>query len=157
MAAAVPDLLDNVHTVLTVVGFGNNHNRFINIHRITSMDDFRFMDPDEVEQIMKMYNDRQIGANVNRKLGFMVQKKLQGLLYWYHNRVRRQIAVAAGGFDNNALSKALRDMKVEASNKDNEVEMEVVSAKIKMEWWKWKTLFVAAMDIKIGYNEIPIA
>ncbi len=110
MAAAVPDPLDDVRTLLTMVRFGNNHNQFINMHSITSMDDFGFMDPDEVEQIMKICNDRQIGANMNRKLGFTVQKKLKGLLYWYHDRVRRQIAVAAGDFDNHALSKALRDM-----------------------------------------------
>ena len=80
-AAAPPDPLDDVRTCLQVVGFAGHAQRFIDVHNITSMDDFEDMVPDEVEQIIKMYNERQLGNNAAaRKVGFLVQKKLKGFL-----------------------------------------------------------------------------
>lgn len=156
-AAAAIDPLDEVRACLTVAGFGTNHDRFITVHSITGMDDFSFMDPDEVAQIMKMYNDRQTGANSHRKLGFTVLKKLKGFLYWYHDKQRRQQVAVAAEFNAAALSKALGDLKVESTSKDSEVDMEVGPIEIEMDWWKWKARFVAAMENKTGCDGIPLA
>ena len=89
-AAAPPDPLDDGRACLQVVGFGNNGDRFITVHGITSVDDLEDMTPDEAELIIKMYNDRQVGNNAaTRKVGFLVQKKMKGLLYWYHGKLCR--------------------------------------------------------------------
>ena len=137
MAAVVPpDPLEDVRACLQVVGFGNNGDRFITVHGITSMDDTKDMTPDEAELIIKMYNDRQVGNNAaTRKVGFLVQKKMKGLLYWYHDKLRRQQPIVAAEFDAAALRSALNDMKVEDSSKDtDEVELVVGQMETGMEW-----------------------
>ena len=89
-AAAPADPLDAVRDVLAVVGFGlASANRFILAHDLSGMDDFEFMPYDDVQQIAKIYNDRQTGNNANRKIGYPVQWKLQGFLYWYQDRQQR--------------------------------------------------------------------
>ena len=52
-AAAPPDPLDDVRTCLQVVGFAGHAQRFIDVHNITSRDNFEDMIPHEVEKIMK--------------------------------------------------------------------------------------------------------
>ena len=106
------------------------------MHGIVGMESFELMDCDEVHQIVKMFNDRCTGNNVSKKIGFTVQKKLKGLLYWYHDATRRGITIDAADFTAAALIKALKDMKVDATAKDTEVEIEVGTIEIEMEWWK---------------------
>ena len=89
-AAAPADPLDAVRDVLAVIGFNQaSANRFILAHDLSDMDDFEFMPYDDVEQMVKIYNDRQTGNNTNRKIGYSVQRKLQGSLFWYQDRQRR--------------------------------------------------------------------
>ena len=159
MAAAAPlDPLNEVRACLQMVGFGANGNRFITVHNITSMDDFEDMSPEEVEQIIKMYNDCQVGQAVARKVGFLVQKKLKGLLYWYHDKLRRQQPIVAADFDASALRGALNDMKVENASKDAEdVEITVGQIETGMDWWKWKARFIASLENKRDGEGIPLA
>ena len=63
-----------------MVGFGENDDRFITVYNLTSIDNFGDMLPDEVKQIIKMYNERQVGNAAVREVQFVVQKNLKGLL-----------------------------------------------------------------------------
>ena len=82
-AAAVPaDPLNAVRDVLSVVGFNPaSANRFILAHDLSVMDNSEFMPYYDVEQTLKIYNDCQTGNNTNQKIGYPVQRKLQGFLY----------------------------------------------------------------------------
>ena len=87
-AIIAPNPLTPVRVILDVCGLAPNIDRFILCHGITSMDDFEFMEPDETEFIVKMHNERYQTAA--QKIGFPVQKKIKGFLYWYYDRIRRQ-------------------------------------------------------------------
>ena len=85
MAVPVDPLLE-VGAALPIIGLGTNVDRFINIIPIASMDDFALMHGDEVKSVMETCNKSQTRAH---NMGFLVQKKLQDLLYWYHGKERR--------------------------------------------------------------------
>ena len=67
-------------------------------------------------------------------MGFLVQKKLQGLLYWYHDKERRQKPIIAAEFTNDALAEAIQSQRVEDSAKDTEVEITVGTIDIDLGW-----------------------
>ncbi len=53
-SAAVPDPLNGIHICLTLMGFGNNTNYFIQVYSITGMDDFMYMDTGKSDKIIKL-------------------------------------------------------------------------------------------------------
>ena len=152
-AAAPVDPLLGVRAVLTVIGLGANVDRFINSIPLTSMDDFALMHEDEAKSIMETYNKSQTRAH---NVGFLVQKKLQGFLYWYHDKERRQEAIVAADFTNAALTEALRAQRVEDSAKDTEVEIDVGTIDTELGWWKWKEKLQSKLDNKLGITGIPL-
>ena len=152
-AAAPADPLVDVRAVLTVVGLGANVNRFIASIPITSMDDFALMYDDDAKSIMETYNKSQTR---NNNVGFLTQKKLQGFLYWYHDKERRQEPIVAAEFTNAALAEALRAQRVEDSAKDTEVEIDVGAIDTDLGWWKWKEKLQSKLDNKLGITGIPL-
>ena len=108
-AAAAPDPLLEVRAVLTVIGLGTNVDRFIASIPITSMYDFALMHKDEAKSITETFNKLQTRAN---NVGFLVQNKLQGFLYWCHDKERRQEPIVAAEFTNAALTEAIRAQRV---------------------------------------------
>ena len=152
-AAAPADPLVDVRAVLTVVGLGANVNRFIASIPITSMDDFALMYDDDAKSIMETYNKSQAR---NNNVGFLTQKKLQGFLYWYHDKERRQEPIVAAEFTNAALAEALRAQRVEDSAKDTEVEIDVGAIDTDLGWWKWKEKLQSKLDNKLGITGIPL-
>ena len=87
-AVPAPDPLDDVRAVLLVFGLAPNIDRFITCHGLASMDDFEFIEHNETESVVKMHNDRY--RTTAQKIGFPVQKKIKGFLFWYHDRLCRQ-------------------------------------------------------------------
>jgi len=84
-AAAAPGLLVYVRICLGICGLGINTNRSIACHTIMGMDDFEFMELDDVGDITKIYHEQH--RNIAQKIGFPVQKNISGFLYWYHDKV----------------------------------------------------------------------
>ena len=69
------DPLDDVRLVLGICELTPNIDRFILCHGIKSMKDFKYMEHEKTESVVKMHNDRYRTAN--QKIGFPVQKEDQ--------------------------------------------------------------------------------
>ena len=110
--------LDDVRTILGICGLAPNIGRFITCHGITSMDDFEFIEHTETESVVKMHNDRY--RTPIQKIGFPVQKKLKGFLYWYHDRLRRQEPIVAAEFTTARMKTAIRECAIDAAADDTE-------------------------------------
>ena len=155
-AAAAPGPLADVRICLGICGLGANVDRFITCHALTSMDDFEFMEPDDVGDITKMYNDRH--RNAAQKIGFPVQKKISGFLYWYHDKIRRQEAIVAADFNVAAMKQAIKDCAADSSEKDTDVvDIEVGKIEVEMGWWDWKEKLTSKLESRKGVNGTPLA
>ena len=101
MAAAVINPLDAVRIVLEgPLGLTQQcATRFINTAGITSMDDFMMLQPEDAKDIVKRHNEAHSTGQLRQfQLGITHQKKIQGFLYWYHDKRRRQQIVIATEF-----------------------------------------------------------
>ena len=155
-AAAAPGLLVDVRLYLGICGLGANTNRFIACHVITSMDDFEFMEPDDVGDITKIYNEQH--RNIAQKIGFPIQKKISGFLYWYHGKVRRQEPIVAADFTMAAMKQAIKDCVAGSNDKDTDaIEIEVGKVEVEMGWWDWKEKLTSKLESRKGANGTPLA
>ena len=145
-AAVAVDPLLEVRAVPTTIGLGTSVQRFINSIPITSMDDFALMHEDEAKSIIYAYNKSVTRA---QNVGFLITKKLQGFLYWYHDKLRRQEPIIAADFTSAAMVTAIQSQRVENSAKDAEVEMTVGTVNINLGWWQWKERFQSKLDNKL--------
>ena len=149
------DPLLEVRAVLTTIGMGAGAGvqRFIDSLNITSMSDFELMHEDEAKSIMEAFNKSHTRA---QNMGYLVTKKLQGFLYWYHDKLRRQEPIIAAEFTNAAMTTAVQAQRVEDSAKDAEVEITVGPVDTDLGWWQWKEKFQSKMDNKLGITGIPL-
>ena len=152
-AAAAVDPLLEVRAVLTTIGLGTSVQRFIDSIPLTCMDDFALMHEDEAKSIMETYNKSVTRAQI---VGFLVTKKLQGFLYWYHDKLRRQEPIVAAEFTTAAMAAAIQAQRVENSAKDVEVDITVGAVDIDLGWWQWKEKFQSKMDNKLGIAGVPL-
>ena len=86
VADMVVDPLITVHQVLHISGLAGNIDMYITCHSLTIMDNFEYMHHDKTHQVVKMYNDNMYRLAA-QKIGFLVQKKLKGLLCWHQDKV----------------------------------------------------------------------
>ena len=155
-AIAALNPLDDVRLVLGVCGLAPNIDRFIRCHGISSMDDFEYMEHDEVESVVKMHNDRYRTAD--QKIGFPVQKRIKGFLYWYHDRIRRQEPIVPADFSVARMKTAIKECAVDTASETAE-QIEITVGKIETEllWWDWKERFLCRLNNKKGALKAPIA
>lgn len=155
-AIIAPGPLIPVRLILGVCGLAPNIDRFILCHGITNMDDFEFMEPDETESIVKMHNERYRTAA--QKIGFPVQKKIKGFLYWYHDRIRRQETINPADFTVARMKTAIKECAVGAARKTAErTEITVGKIETDMLWWDWKDRFKCRLDNIDGALDAPIS
>ena len=157
-AAAVPpaaDPLIEVRQVLDICGLAPNVDRFITCHSLTSMDDFEYMNHDETHHVVKMFNDR--ARDARHKLGFPVQKKLKGLLYWYQDKVRRQTPIVAAEFTMDVMRNAIRQCAVDESEKDSDkVEIKIGKIDTDLGWWTFKEKLSTKLENMLGLEGTPL-
>ena len=146
-----------VRDVLDVCGLGSNRNRFIDCHGITSLDDFQIWEPEDAKTTIKMYNDRH-GANQQHLLGFTVQVKLQGLIYWIKDEIRRQRVPDSDDFDAAALTRAINDYKMEKEAKEADTAtIDVSKVQTDLGWFDWAESFESLCETKMGVTNVPIS
>lgn len=110
------DPLEGVCICLLVCSMtGNNGAYFTVTHGIESMEDFRFMEPNNEKEVIKIYNDQ----NVCNKMGLMVQKKPQAFLHWYHSKCCEQEEINATDFDKDAPKGTCKRMLDSTNLKDS--------------------------------------
>ena len=82
MAAAVSDLLDVLLQYLTTCGFDTQEwqNWFITGQGFTGINDFKNIEVKDAKSLVKFHNDTNTQRNL--KLGFMIQRNLEGLIWW---------------------------------------------------------------------------
>ena len=100
-AAVAVDPLDEIRVVLTgPIGLSAQcANRFLSVAGIARLDDFEMFMPNDAETIIKRHNEaNQSAANRQFILGIVPQKKLQGFLYWYHDKAKRNLAINTAEF-----------------------------------------------------------
>ena len=103
-----------------------------------------------------MHNDRYRTAA--QKIGFPVQKKIKGFLYWYHDRIRRQEPINPADFTVARMKTAIKECAVGAARKTAEyTEITVGKIKTDMLWWDWKDRFICRLDNKDGALGAPIS
>ena len=155
VVGAVVDPLIDVRQVLTICGLGTNVDRFVTCHSLTSMDDFEYMNHDETHHVVKMYNERCRDAR--HKLGFPVQKKLKGLLYWYQDKVRRQTLIEAADFTLDVMRDAIRQCAVDESEKDSDkVEIKIGKIDTDLGWWTFKEKLSTKLENMSGLEGTPL-
>ena len=151
------DPLDEVRAVLGTCGFGPNADRFITCHNITSIDDLDIWDPDDAKTAIKMYNDRY-GTTQNNFLGFTIQVKLQGLLFWIKDETRRQRVPDTDDFTQFVLQQAIKKYKMERDAKDADTAtVEVGKVKTDLDWFDWAESFESLCETKQGVENVPIS
>ena len=155
VTAMVVDPLIAVHHVLNFSGLAANVDRFITCHSLTSIDDFEYMHHDEMSQVVKMYNDRYRQAA--QKIGFPVQKKLKGLLYWYQDKVRQQMHIVAAEFTLDVMRNAIRQCMVDESDKDiDKVEINIGKIDTNLGWWTFKERLSTKLKNMVGLDGTPL-
>ena len=147
-AVAVGPLIAMRH-VLNISGLAANVDRFITCHSLTSMDNFEYMHHDETHQVVKMYHDSyHLPA---QKLGFPIQKKLKGLLYWYQDKVGRQAPIVAAEFTLDVMINAIKQCVVDENNKDsNKVGINIGKIDTDLGWWSFKEKLSTKLDKMTG-------
>ena len=151
------DPLDEVREVLATCGFGANADRFITCHDITTFDDLDIWDPEDSKTAIKMYNDRY-GTTQNSFLGFTIQVKLQGLLFWIKDETRRQRVPDTTEFTQRVLQQAIQNYKITRDAKDADTAtIEVGKVKTDLDWFDWAESFESLCDTKMGVDNVPIS
>lgn len=100
-AAVAVDPLDEIRTILQgPLGMTPGcANRFLTIAGITGMADFRMLRPSDASTIIKRHNEaNNTTATRSYNLGITYQKKLQGFLYWYHDKFKRGLDIVSTDF-----------------------------------------------------------
>ena len=69
------------------------------------------MQTNEAVNIVKMHNDCYRSAN--KKIGFLVQKKLKGFMYWFQHRLCCQAAIIPAKFTTAAMKLSIKLLKIE--------------------------------------------
>ena len=123
MAAAVVDPLDEVRVALQgPLGLTpQGANRFINTAGITSMSDIEMLRPDDAGTIIKRHNEAHTSTALRQyQLGITHQKKLEGFLYWYHDKVRRQQPIVAADFTVGVMKHSMAQNRAESLARETE-------------------------------------
>ena len=153
-AAANP--LRAVQSVLDVCGLRANRNRFITLHNITSLEDLALWEPEDAKSVIKMYNDRH--GTGNNYLGFTIQVKVQGLLFWIKDQRRRQRPLLSQNFTAEAMSEAIKSHKIEKESKDADTaKIEVGKIQTDLNWFDWAESFESLCESKHGVNQVPLS
>jgi len=109
-AAAPPNPIDQLNTVLTTCGIAaaNDRAAVIANEGFTSIADFRYLEGDrDITKMAKRLSARtQAEGRVN--LGTVVIKRLQALVYWVKDRQKRGLAITAAAFTAQAMEEAGR-------------------------------------------------
>ena len=135
------DPLDEVRDVLERVGCNHNvRDRWVETHGMTSLRDFRYITPDDVTEFATQMNTGvRTAAN---KMGGITQKKLQGFLYWFHDRLKRQQPIAAAMFTVDVMDESIEEFtSVKANEKADDIDIDVGKVETEMKWWDWKEQF----------------
>ena len=150
------DPIDDVLTVLEALGLNPQQvNGMCTVHGFTSMEDFEFIKYEEASSIIKMYNDayRQVG----QKIGFPVQKKLQGFLWWFHDRRKRGLDIDVADLDTATLKTAIEECTAAKSSKEaDSISFEPQQIKTGLGWYDWKDAFEAGMEVCKGVDNDPL-
>ena len=150
------DPLDEVREVLSRVGCNNNvRDRWIETHGMTSLRDFRYITPDDVSEFATQTNNG-IRTPANR-LGGITQKKLQGFLFWYHDRLKRQQLIAAAMFTAEVMDESIEEFSsVKANEKADDIDIDVGKVETEMKWWDWKEQFESMLWALTGASNDPL-
>lgn len=125
MAAAVAavDPLDAVRVILQgPLGLTpQGATRFVNTAGITRMEDFVILQPDDAKETCKRHNEAHTTTTLRQyQLGITHQKKLEGFLYWYHDKRRRQQQIVAAEFTDAVMVESME--KYRAATVEQETE-----------------------------------
>ena len=150
------DPLDDVRMILTTVGCNNNVlDRWIDTHDMRSMRDFKYITPEDVTEFATQTNSG-IRTPANR-MGGITQKKLQGFLFWYHDRVKRSQPVDAAMFTVDAMDDAIEEyLSSKANEKSDDIDIEVGKVETEMKWWDWKEQFESMLWAITGAANDPL-
>lgn len=118
MAAAAPDPLDVLRQYLTICGFDTDErkNRFITGQGFTGIDDFKNLEVKDAKSLVKSHNDTNTQRNL--KLGFMIQRNIEGLIWYVRDRKRRQMNLDVTQFTAAALTTAIEQLQVDRTMAD---------------------------------------
>ena len=119
---------------------------------MTSLRDFRYITPDDVSDLATQINTG-IRTPAN-KMGGITQKKMQGFLYWFHDRLNRQQPVAAAMFTADVMDESIEEfISVKANEKADDIEIDVGKVETEMKWWDWKEKFESMLWAIKGANK----
>ena len=156
--AEAPPPIDAVNAMLGVAGMPvAMRQAFTTCHSITSIDDFEYIKPADTENAVKIHNDCLARNSANR-IGFVSQKKLTGLFFWYHDNTRRGVAIDPANFTTAAMNRAIRENESFKQLKDSQPStIEVGKIEDGMNWFNWKESFVGLLELRTGVEGAPLA
>ena len=95
--------------------------RFVNTAGITSLDDFVILQPDDAKETCKRHNEAHSTGQLRQfALGITHQKKLEGFLYWYHDKRRRQQPIIAAEFTLNVMVESMEKYRAQTVEEETE-------------------------------------
>jgi len=158
MAAAVApvDPLAEVRVILTgPLGLTLQcANRFMATAGIHSMDDFLILHPDDCTNIIRRHNDaHQTTALRQYSLGITYEKKLEGFLYWYHDKKRRQQPIVAAEFTVAKMVECMALQRADTVARDTETkDLNPGPIDTKGGWFQWCERAESAMIAMLGMS-----
>ena len=156
MAAAVAavDPLDAVRTVLQgpLSMTQQCATRFCNTAGIESMDDFMILHAKDAKDTIKRHNEAHSTAQLRQyQLGITYQKKLEGFLYWYHDKRRRQQLIVAAEFTRGVTIESMEKFRTETVAKDTEQkDLHPGNIETGSGWFGWSERAESALIAMIG-------
>ena len=160
MAAVAAPLnpIDLVHQVLGTIGMNQNvRANFITCHSISNLDDFACMKPEDTESVVKHHNDRLARTSPHR-IGFVLEKKLRGWLFYYHDQKRRGNAIVPAQFTTAAMNRAINEYEsFKQAKEEKTTDIDVDKIDTGVDWFTWKESFTSLLEIKTGVGGSPLA
>ena len=148
MAAAVPPAAlplvppDPLDHCLSVCGISQaNIVRFRDHHGLAALDDLKLFKPKDSKDLCDSYNYRR---NAAHKVGMVVRRKLEALIYWLRDHNVRNVAVNFAAWNDALMMTTIENMEATSSEADT-TSSPITVGKIDPEagWEGWKARFIA--------------
>ena len=161
MAALPPQAIKLRDVVLPLVGLTNTGPtasrqtvQFMALHGLSSIEDFRFIEPHQAKDLVKALN----GRHPAQSMGILIQNNLTGLLWYVKDRTRRGLPLDPNMVTLNQLRQGHMAYEAYVQNRDKGENIKSLEKwNDKLEFDDWDRKVTETLSLVYGRNYCPIA